>query len=210
MAPTNTIGRAGEHYVAAELNKRGAYASPFSGNVPGIDIVATNQKHEHEVFIQVKTKQFARARWPLSLRHAWVIPTKPVPECLCLDICNAGRCKEATGKDPTHPHHGDAQNLLTLQEVEGKPNHFWVFVSLEEMQYWILPDEIVRGEMIRQPHTKYLRERGGHRPGSKHGSLDTGIFAGSLTSWLGRWSVLGLGLEDYIPDANRVAQTVRT
>ncbi len=42
--PSNRIGRAGEHYVAAELNRRGAYASPFSGNVPGIDIVATDAK----------------------------------------------------------------------------------------------------------------------------------------------------------------------
>ena len=31
--PSDRIGRAGEHYVAAELNRRGAYAAPFSGNV---------------------------------------------------------------------------------------------------------------------------------------------------------------------------------
>ena len=50
---TDNIGRAGEHYVAAELNRRGAYASPFSGNVPGIDIVATDQDRQQMAYIQV-------------------------------------------------------------------------------------------------------------------------------------------------------------
>ena len=197
MAQTDKVGRAGEHFVAAELNRRGAYASPFSGNVPGIDIVATDDRQEHMAYLQVKTKRIAKQRWSVSLRHAWDIP-KGVTECLCLDTCDAARCAEASAKVPTHPHHRDATSLLTLREVQGKPDHYWVFVSLEELQYWIVPDDTVRGEMIRLPHIKYLRERGGHRPGSKHGSLDTGIFEPFLTSWLGCWSALGLGLEDSI------------
>ncbi len=197
MAQTDKIGRAGEHYVAAELNKRGAYASPFSGNVPGIDIVATDGGQAHPAFLQVKTKRFAKQGWQVSLRHAWKIP-EGMPECLCLDTCEAARCAEASVKVRPHPHHRDATSLLTLQEVHGKPNHYWVFVSLEELKYWIVPDDTVRGEMIRQPHIKYLEERGGHRPGDKHGSVYGRISAPSLISWLGRWSVLGLGLEDSI------------
>ena len=54
---TDTIGRAGEHYVAAELNRRGAYASPFSGNVPGIDIVATDSEQNRMVYIQVRASK---------------------------------------------------------------------------------------------------------------------------------------------------------
>ena len=54
---TDKVGRAGEHYVAAELNRRGAYASPFSGNVPGIDIVATDDDMKRMAYIQVKTKR---------------------------------------------------------------------------------------------------------------------------------------------------------
>ncbi len=50
-------GQAGEHYVAAELNRKGAYAVTFAGNMPGIDIVASNQDRSRTVFIQVKTRR---------------------------------------------------------------------------------------------------------------------------------------------------------
>ena len=102
---TDTIGRAGEHYVAAELNRRGAYASPFSGNVPGIDIVATDRRQERTLFIQVKTKR--KGNWPLSLAHGWEIPT-PNPVCLCLGTCKPGSCKD------DHQHHLDAKDLGQL------------------------------------------------------------------------------------------------
>ena len=65
---TDKVGRAGEHYVAAELNRRGAYASPFSGNVPGIDIVATDDDQKCTAYIQVKTKR-DHGKWHMSLNH---------------------------------------------------------------------------------------------------------------------------------------------
>ena len=36
--PTDMLGRAGEHFVAAELNRRRVYASLWAGNLPGIAI----------------------------------------------------------------------------------------------------------------------------------------------------------------------------
>ncbi|MDA0999422.1 MAG: hypothetical protein O2807_02735 [bacterium] len=46
-------GQVGEHLVTAELGRLGIIATPFSGNVPDIDIVAyANKKTTH---IQVKT-----------------------------------------------------------------------------------------------------------------------------------------------------------
>ena len=75
---TDNIGRAGEHYVAAKLNRRGAYASPFSGNVPGIDIIATDDDQNRMAYIQVKTKR-GRGNWHMSLNHGWArSPTKSV------------------------------------------------------------------------------------------------------------------------------------
>jgi len=50
------VGQAGEHYVAAELHRRGAYAVPFSGNMPDIDILASDVGQTRTVTIQVKTK----------------------------------------------------------------------------------------------------------------------------------------------------------
>lgn len=49
--------RAGEYYVAAELNRRGAYAVTFAGNMPNIDIIASNSDKTRVVNIQVKTKR---------------------------------------------------------------------------------------------------------------------------------------------------------
>jgi hypothetical protein len=58
MARLNTqqVARTGEHYVAAELHRRGAYAVTFSGNMPDIDILASDVGQTRTVSIQVKTK----------------------------------------------------------------------------------------------------------------------------------------------------------
>ena len=134
----NTIGRAGEHYVAAELNRRGAYASPFSGNVPGIDIVATDAKRTRIAYIQVKTKQRLGTNWQLGngLAQGWGIPAGA--SCVSL-----GRCRkklECTERKPQHKHgegfpHADAVDVSDLPIIEGRPDHFWVFVSLEGLKY---------------------------------------------------------------------------
>jgi len=50
------VGQAGEHYVAAELHRRGAYAVTFSGNMPNIDILASDVEQARTVAIQVKCK----------------------------------------------------------------------------------------------------------------------------------------------------------
>jgi Holliday junction resolvase-like predicted endonuclease len=47
--------RAGEHFVAAELHRRGAYAVTFAGNMPRIDILATNTSQTRTAAVQVKT-----------------------------------------------------------------------------------------------------------------------------------------------------------
>lgn len=50
------VGRAGECFVAAEIIRRGGYAVTFSGNMPGIDIIASSADHVRRITIQVKTK----------------------------------------------------------------------------------------------------------------------------------------------------------
>ena len=42
-ARNQQVARAGEYFVAAELNKRGAFAVTFAGNMPKIDLMACNQ-----------------------------------------------------------------------------------------------------------------------------------------------------------------------
>ena len=57
--------RAGEHYVAAELNRRGAYAVTFAGNMPKIDILASDAEQNRTVSIQVKTRR--AGTWQCSI-----------------------------------------------------------------------------------------------------------------------------------------------
>jgi hypothetical protein len=48
-ASNQQVARAGEHFVAAELNKRGAYAVTFAGNMPKIDLLACNEDQSRTV-----------------------------------------------------------------------------------------------------------------------------------------------------------------
>lgn len=51
--------------VAAELNRRGAHAVTFAGNMPKIDILASNTDESRTVRIQVKTRR--AGTWQCSI-----------------------------------------------------------------------------------------------------------------------------------------------
>src|SRR4051812_21431460 len=61
------VGQAGEHFVAAELHRRGAYAVTFSGNMPNIDVLASNVDRSRTVALQVKTK--TAGTWHTSIKR---------------------------------------------------------------------------------------------------------------------------------------------
>ncbi len=171
---TAGIGRAGEHYVAAELNRRGALAAPFSGNVQGIDIVATDEGRDHVAYIQVKTKREG-GNWQVGLKHGWA---KITPK----GCRKRGKCRS------------DCTPLLE-EEIAGKANHYWVFVSLLKaggQRYWVVPDEIVRCRLVRELHLDYLLKNGGQRPGKNHDSQHHAFRDEDLRTWEDDWSKLGL------------------
>lgn len=58
----------GEYLVCAELARRGLIATPFSGNVPTFDVLATNESC-HTVPIQVKASR--SDNWP-SIATRWM------------------------------------------------------------------------------------------------------------------------------------------
>ena len=64
---TDQVGRAGEAFVTAEILRRGGYAVMFSGNMPGIDILASDVEHTHTVTVQVKTK--TTGDWQTDIRR---------------------------------------------------------------------------------------------------------------------------------------------
>ena len=54
---TAQVGRAGEFFIAAEIHRRGGYAVTFAGNMPGIDIIASDAEYVRRVTVQVKTRR---------------------------------------------------------------------------------------------------------------------------------------------------------
>jgi hypothetical protein len=72
------VARAGEHYVAAEIHRRGGYASAFAGNMPDMDILACNSERTRVVSIQVKTKRAGTWQSSIDRGHARL----PEPESL--------------------------------------------------------------------------------------------------------------------------------
>lgn len=73
------VARAGQHFVAAEIHRRGGYAS-FSQDTPRIEILATNTEQSRSVTIQVKT----------MTTHAWQVSIK------------RGRKREQPTEEDTH------------------------------------------------------------------------------------------------------------
>ena len=73
-AGNQQVGRAGEYFVVAELNKRGAFAVPFAGNMPKIDLIACNHDESRTVHIQVKTKRGGKT-W-----HSSIVGSQPTAQ----------------------------------------------------------------------------------------------------------------------------------
>lgn len=64
--PSHLSGAAGEHYVVAELSRRGVVASITPRNTQSIDILASNADGSRQVGIQVKTTQGSENAWLLD------------------------------------------------------------------------------------------------------------------------------------------------
>jgi hypothetical protein len=62
---TKLTSAVGEFLVAAELCRRGLLATPFAGNVPHYDIVASGQRGGH---IAIQVKAIHRHAWQFDIR----------------------------------------------------------------------------------------------------------------------------------------------
>ena len=58
-----TIGNCGEHYVAAELERRNFSVAVVGNNCPDYDISAVNNETHKTVLIQVKTTKGNKTKW---------------------------------------------------------------------------------------------------------------------------------------------------
>ena len=69
-------GAVGEFRVAAELCRRGHLATPFSGNVPHYDIIASGQSGDH---VAIQVKAINRGAWQFDAKRFFQISFKKTP-----------------------------------------------------------------------------------------------------------------------------------
>ena len=95
-APTPIqVGRAAEHYVVAEIHRRGGWAACFGGNMPKIDVLASDFEQNRKITIQVKAKR-GGSSWQTSIRRGrpWVEAEAPADRSGCWWI--SGRLRRST------------------------------------------------------------------------------------------------------------------
>ena len=63
---TQLTGAVGEFRVAAELCRRGLLATPFAGNVPHYDILASGQRGGH---LAIQVKAINKGAWQFDIRR---------------------------------------------------------------------------------------------------------------------------------------------
>ena len=132
------VGQVGEFLVCAELGRRGFIATPFAGNVPGYDVIATCEGGS-SVLIQVKANN-GIGSWQFSIDRF-------------LDIDFDAK----TGKQAIR-----GRRKLT------DPNTIWVFVRLDQSgdrkdRFFILTHHRFQA-VVHRLYAAYLSRCGGRRP----------------------------------------------
>lgn len=155
------VGQVGEFLVCAELGREhGLIATPFSGNVPGFDVIATNERGV-SVPIEVKTNNGGNA-WQLGAEKYLDIRFDPVT---------------------------NGQKIHGRKRLED-PNTIYVFVWLSRDRalrdrFFVL----TRREFQRVVHRHYaanLRAHGGKRPkvpDTRHTAISVAEFEKFENNW---------------------------
>lgn len=141
---TKLTGAVGEFLVAAELCRRGLIATPFSGNVPYYDIVASDEYGGHLV-VQVKAVN----------KSSWQFDSSKFVE-----ITMDGD-RQILGSEIKDPFPNLYCVFVALRELESRDRYF--IFSWSELR-----------TVIVNHHRDYLEKHGGVRPKaptSKHCSI---------------------------------------
>lgn len=131
---TKLTGAVGEFLVAAELCRRNLMATPFSGDVPHYDIIASGPRGGHLV-VQVKT--INGPNWQFNIRQF-------------LDVRLEGQ-RQVLGEPKSEPY-PDLRCVLVVLGSGGNRDRFFILTWLD------LRDVIVAG------YRQYLGRHDGVRP----------------------------------------------
>lgn len=154
---TKLTGAVGEFLVAAELCRRGLLATPFAGNVPYYDIVASGKTKGH---VTIQVKAINKSTWQFDIRNF-------------ADVQMDQDGKHQTIGEPLpEPYEG----LLCVMVVLRGTGHDRFFV----LKWTELRDILVNR------HRHYLAEHGfirPRRPDSFHISLDVAHLSQFENAW---------------------------
>jgi hypothetical protein len=130
---TKLTGAVGEFLVAAELCRRGLLATPFCGNVPHYDIIASGQNGGH---VAVQVKAINGHAWQFDIRKfldvhmdeggkrqiLGTLQQEPFPELMCVLVV-----LENTGQDRFFIlEWKELQNLVVRDYTEYLSKHSFV------------------------------------------------------------------------------------
>ncbi len=131
------VGQVGEFLVCAELGRRGLIASPFAGNVPGYDVIATDERCV-SVPIQVKTNN-GKDNWQFNADDYLQIEFDP-------------KTKQQRVRGRTRLPDARLVHVFVWLDPQRLKDRFFV-LEKRDLQ-----------NLIYCGHTSYLRRHGGKRP----------------------------------------------
>jgi len=161
---TKLTGAVGEFLVAAELCRRGVLATPFAGNVPHYDIIASGQWGGH---LPIQVKAINGTSWQFDMRRF-------------VKITRAGQ-RQVIGQALPPPYPGLHVVLVALRGPKRPVDRFFILRWAE-----------LRDLMVRC-HREYLGKHHGVRPrnpDSFHAALSEGL----LERFEQRWDILNAAI----------------
>lgn len=165
-------GQIGEFLVCAELGRRGFIATPFSGNVPGFDVIATDV-YCRTVPIQVKASN--HDNWPARAQQ-W----------MDIDL------DEETGKQHLRgPKEIDNPQLIYVCVSIAKPE------SGNRDRFFILTKSDVQNACI-EGYTEFMDRQGWKRPRNV-ASFDCRYFIPSIERFEDNWELIKLRVAETSP-----------
>jgi hypothetical protein len=170
-------GQIGEYLVCAELGRRGLIATPFSGNVPTFDVLATDELCR-TVPIQVKTSR--SNNWPSDAR-SWMK--------IHLNIKTG--VQEYLG--PVEIQYPDLIYVCVAIAAPGGRDRFFILTRADLQQACI------------GGYTRWMGERGWKRPRTP-GSYDCRYPLSAIEEFENNWDLITERLGRSNPDASLASQ----
>ena len=161
---TKLTGATGEFLVAAELCRRDLIATPFAGNVPHYDVIASGPDGGH---VPVQVKAVNGNTWQFNIR-AFV------------DIDFQGECQVLGPKAP--PPYPNLQVVLVALANGARDRDRFFILSWEQLR-----------DLLADLHQQFLAKHGGKRPKAPH-SLHVALPLDAVREFEDQWQVIEAAL----------------